>query len=205
MTTIYLIRHSEPLKSTDIINEEIPLSPNGEIKAKELADLEELMNIDLIYSSEYKRAISTARYIALKNHLSLNISSKLNERRLGDVNSVPKSFWLTQLYEEDAKADGGESRKEVCERMLLFINYILDNYKDKRIVLVSHGAAITFLLMNWCRLVSASLDTKSRHLIFNDKDAINGVMNCPHVFKLEFDGNNLVNINSYCYTSQFLL
>lgn len=194
MTTIYLIRHSEPLKSTDIINEEIPLSPNGEIKAKELADLEELMNIDLIYSSEYKRAISTARYIALKNHLSLNISSKLNERRLGDVNSVPKSFWLTQLYEEDAKADGGESRKEVCERMLLFINYILDNYKDKRIVLVSHGTAITFLLMNWCKLVSADLDTKSRHLTFNNKDVINGVINCPHVFKLEFDGIDLVNI-----------
>lgn len=194
MTTIYLIRHSEPLKSVDIINEEIPLSSNGEIKAKELADLEELMNIDLIYSSEYKRAISTARYIADKNHLSLNISSKLNERRLGDVNSVPKSFWLTQLYEEDAKVSGGESRKEVCERMLELINYILDNYKDKRIVLVSHGAAITFLLMNWCKLVSADLDTKSRHLVFNNKDIINGVINCPHVFKLEFDGNDLVNI-----------
>lgn len=194
MTTIYLIRHSEPLKSVDIINEEIPLSSNGEIKAKKLADLEELRDIDLIYSSEYKRAISTARYIALKNNLFLNISSKLNERRLGDVNSVPKSFWLTQLYEEDAKADGGESRKEVCERMLLFINYILDNYKDKRIVLVSHGTVITFLLMNWCKLVSADLDTKSRHLTFNNKDVINGVINCPHVFKLEFDGNDLVNI-----------
>ena len=124
----------------------------------------------------------------------LNITSKLNERRLGDVSSVPKSFWLTQLYEEDAKATFGESRKEVCERMLEFINYILDNYKDKRIVLVSHGTAITFLLMNWCRLVSASLDTKSRHLTFNDKDVINGVMNCPEVFKLEFDGNDLVDV-----------
>lgn len=195
MTTIYLIRHSEPLKSVDIINEEIPLSPNGELKAKKLADLEELRDIDLIYSSEYKRAISTARYIALKNNLFLNISSKLNERRLGGVNSVPKSFWLTQLYEEDAKADGGESRKEVCERMLELINYILDNYKDKRIVLVSHGAAITFLLMNWCKLVSASLETKSRHLVFNNKDVINGVINCPHVFKLEFDGNKLIDIN----------
>ena len=194
MTTIYLIRHSEPLKSTDIINEEIPLSSNGELKAKKLADLEELRDIDLIYSSEYKRAISTARYIALKNNLFLNISSKLNERRLGDVNSVPKSFWLTQLYEEDAKATFGESRKEVCERMLELINYILDNYKDKRIVLVSHGAAITFLLMNWCRLVSADLGTKSRHLTFNNKDVINGVINCPQVFKLEFDGNDLVNI-----------
>ena len=72
MTTIFLIRHSEPLKSTVIINEEIPLSSNGELKAKKLADLEELRDIDLIYSSEYKRAISTARYIAVKNDLLLN-------------------------------------------------------------------------------------------------------------------------------------
>lgn len=194
MTTIYLIRHSEPLKLVGVVNEEIPLSPNGELKAKELADLEELMNIDLIYSSEYKRAISTARYIALENNLVLNITDKLNERRLGDINSVPKSFWLTQLYEEDAKATLGESRKEVCERMLELINYILDNYNDKRIVLVSHGAAITFLLMNWCKLESASLETKSRHLTFNGKDVINGGMNCPDVFKLEFDGNELIDL-----------
>ncbi len=196
MTTIYLIRHSEPLKSVDIINEEIPLSLNGEELARGLSKNAELHNIDLIYSSEYKRAISTARYIALENNLVLNITDKLNERRLGDINSVPKSFWLTQLYDEDAKAIDGESRKEVCERMLELINYILDNYNDKRVVLVSHGAAITFLLMNWCELVSASLETKSRHLTFNGKDVINGVMNCPDVFKLEFDGNDLLDIGT---------
>lgn len=194
MTTIFLIRHSEPLKSSDYINEEIPLSLNGEKLARQLSKNTELHNIDLIYSSEYKRAISTAKYIALENDLLLNISSKLNERRLGDINSVPKSFWLTQLYEEDAKAIGGESRKEVCERMLEFINYILDNYKDKRIVLVSHGAAITFLLMKWCRLESADLDTKSKYLTFNDKDVINGVMRYLHVFKLEFEDNDLVDV-----------
>lgn len=199
MTTIFLIRHSEPLKSFDYINEEIPLSLNGEELARELSKNAELHNIDLIYSSEYKRAIFTARYIALENNLVLNITDKLNERRLGDINSVPKSFWLTQLYDEDAKATFGESRKEVCNRMLELINYILDNYKDKRVVLVSHGAAITFLLMNWCELVSASLETKSRHLTFNGKDVINGVMNCPDVFKLEFDGNELIDLKNVYY------
>ena len=196
MTTIYLIRHSEPLKSAIYINEEIPLSLNGEELAKELSKNDELKNIDLIYSSEYVRAISTANYISLENNLVLNITNKLNERRLGDINSVSKSFWLTQLYDEDAKAIGGESRKEVCYRMLELVNSILDNYKDKRIVLVSHGAAITFLLMNWCRLESASLETKSRHLTFNDKDVINGVMKYPMIFKLEFDGNDLVDIST---------
>lgn len=191
MTTIYLIRHSESLKSNNkSINEEIPLSDRGEELAKNLSNLNELKNIDLIYSSEYKRAISTAKYIAFNNDLPINITSKLNERKLGDINSVPKTFWLTQLEDENAKTNGGESRKEVCERMLLLIEELLNDNKNKKIVLVTHATAITFLLMYWCKLVSADLETKARHLTFNNKDVIDDSFRSPEVFKLEFDENN---------------
>ena len=191
MTTIYLIRHSESLKSNNKdINEEIPLSDRGEELAKNLSDLSEFKNIDLIYSSEYKRAISTAKYIAFNNDLPINITSKLNERKLGDINSVSKTFWLTQLEDENAKTNGGESRKEVCERMLLLIEELLKDNKNKKIVLVTHATAITFLLMYWCKLVSADLETKARHLTFNNKDVINDSFRSPEVFKLEFDENN---------------
>lgn len=191
MTTIYLIRHSESLKSNNkSINEEIPLSDRGEDLAKNLSDLNEFKNIDLIYSSEYKRAISTANYIALNNNLFLNITNKLNERKLGDINSVPKTFWLTQLEDENAKTNGGESRKEVCERMLLLIEELLNDNKNKKIVLVTHATAITFLLMYWCKLVSADLETKARHLTFNNKDVIDDSFRSPEVFKLEFNENN---------------
>lgn len=191
MTTIYLIRHSESLKSNNkSINEEIPLSDRGEELAKNLSNLNELKNIDLIYSSEYKRAISTAKYIAFNNDLPINITSKLNERKLGDINSVPKTFWLTQLEDENAKTNGGESRKEVCERMLLLIEELLNDNKNKKIVLVTHATAITFLLMYWCKLVSADLETKARYLTFNNKDVINDSFRSPEVFKLEFDENN---------------
>jgi probable phosphoglycerate mutase len=191
MTTIYLIRHSESLKSNNkSINEEIPLSDRGAEIAKNLSDLNEFKNIDLIYSSEYKRAISTAKYIAFNNNLPINITSKLNERKLGDINSVPKTFWLTQLEDENAKTNGGESRKEVCERMLLLIEELLNDNKTKKIVLVTHATAITFLLMYWCKLVGADLETKARHLTFNNKDVINDSFRSPEVFKLEFDENN---------------
>lgn len=91
LTKIYLIRHSEQLKingknikseDSQISNEKIILSINGERKAKEISELEELNNIDVLWSSNYVRAISTAKYIALKNNIEINIDENFNERKL---------------------------------------------------------------------------------------------------------------------------
>lgn len=90
-TIIYLIRHSEQLKikgnvlsadSDQIQNEKIVLSVNGEEKAKILSENQELSKIDVIFSSNYTRAISTAKYIALKNNIEINIDDRLGERKL---------------------------------------------------------------------------------------------------------------------------
>lgn len=196
MTTIYLIRHSIPSNDKEkYSNEELPLSLLGEEKARLLSNIDELKDIDVLYSSSYKRALDTAKYISNKNNIDINITDRLNERKLGDSKNYPKSFWLTQLEDEDAKAPDGESRKEVSKRLLSLIDEILVKYKNKRIVLVMHASAITFLLMNFCTLVSANLETKSRHLIYKDKDVINDTIRCPEVFKLLFDeDNNLIDI-----------
>ena len=53
------------------------LSDNGEILAEELSDRAELKNIDVLYSSNYVRAISTAKYIAKKNNIKINIDEGL--------------------------------------------------------------------------------------------------------------------------------
>ncbi len=204
MTTIYLLRHSKSVKSDDLIfeeeldeqtkNERIPLSPIGEEEAKRFSNNEELTNIDVIFSSEYERAKSTAKYIADNNNLKLIISKDINERKIGDAKDYPKTFWITQFEDENAKAPNGESRKEVTERFTRFINKVLEEYKDKRIVLVSHGTAITFLLMNWCELVNVQLENKIRHLTFKGKDVINDNIKHLTLFKLTFDGNNIVDV-----------
>ncbi|MBE6158442.1 MAG: histidine phosphatase family protein [Firmicutes bacterium] len=204
MTTIYLLRHSKSIKSDDLIfddkldeqtkNERTPLSPIGEEEAKRFSNNEELTNIDVIFSSEYERAKSTAKYIATNNNLKLIISKDINERKIGDAKDYPKTFWLTQFEDENAKAPNGESRKEVTERFTRFINRVLVEYKDKRIVLVSHGTAITFLLMNWCKLVDVQLENKVRHLTFKGKDVINDTIKNLDLFKLTFDGNNIVDV-----------
>ena len=87
METIgYLIRHSESWKECDkflydeteqLRNEKIPLSVNGEYLARKLCELPGLSNIDVLFSSHYVRAISTAKYIAEKNNIEINIDERL--------------------------------------------------------------------------------------------------------------------------------
>lgn len=90
-TIIYLIRHSEQLKmkgsylaseDEQVKNEKIILSIEGERKAKEFSEKEELKNIDVLYSSNYVRAIATAKYIAGNNNIDINVDDRLGERKL---------------------------------------------------------------------------------------------------------------------------
>ncbi len=93
-TIIYLIRHSEQLKlkgknfsndSSQIKNEKIPLSINGEFLAQNLSNIEELKNIDVLFSSNYVRAISTAKYIAEKNNIEINIDERLRRTQITEI------------------------------------------------------------------------------------------------------------------------
>jgi Fructose-2,6-bisphosphatase len=141
-TIIYLIRHSKSLGKNDIkfntndseqiINEKLPLSTIGEEMAKELSTWNEFNKIDYVFTSNYVRAISTGKYIALKNNIPIVVDQRLNERKIGDAKNVGKEFWLTQLNDKDAKLPNGESRNETCERMLSFINEAIKEYKGKK-------------------------------------------------------------------------
>ena len=91
LTQVYLIRHAEQLKiknkivkneSNQISNEKIILSVAGEKEAEKISELEELKNIDILWSSNYARAIGTAKYIAEKNNIEINIDESFNERKL---------------------------------------------------------------------------------------------------------------------------
>ncbi len=88
---IYLIRHSEQLKlkgkkhineESNISNEKIILSIDGERKAEDVSKLDCMRNIDLIWCSNYVRAIATSKYIAYENNININIDERLNERKL---------------------------------------------------------------------------------------------------------------------------
>ncbi|MBQ2937815.1 MAG: histidine phosphatase family protein [Clostridia bacterium] len=200
-TIVYLIRHSEQLKiegtknikeESQINNEKIVLSVKGEMKARELSELEEFNNIDVIWSSNYVRAVATAKYIAYRNNLPINIDTNFNERKLGNLETLRElgkdkkhTYTEEQLMDENLKNIDGENRIEVNKRMTTSLNKILKDNAGKKVVIVSHGAAIKFLLMNWCDL------NENCKLVYNNSII---EVESPSAIKLEFRKENLENM-----------
>ena len=207
MTKIYLLRHSQPFRkllgeynSSDveqIRNEKNVLSVYGEKLAREISERKELQNIDVIYSSHYVRAMCTAKYIAENNNIKLNVDERLGERKFGvnDIAELPSDFFEEQFRNWDYKLEKGESANEVSKRMNEVLLEIINNNKDKTIAIVSHGTAISAMLKTWCNVL-LNEETKLVELYFNDKLVFDGNWNCPELFKLEFDNNNLINISN---------
>ena len=203
ITTIYFIRHSIPFKEhrginktnepLQIENEKSPLSIAGEKLAYECAKEEEFQNLDIVFSSNYVRAMSTAKYFAYNNNLKVNIDERFNERKHGvnSYNELPSDFETRQFEDEDYKLGDGESQKEVRTREYNALMEVINENKGKTIAIVSHSTAMAFLFSTWC-------DVKyDGNYTFKGKPFFNGHWNYVETFKLEFDDeNNLVNIEN---------
>ena len=198
MKTIYFMRHSEPLKvvninnndSLQIQNEKWGLTVNGEKLAEKKSQLNELTNFDMVISSNYVRAISTAKYFTKDK---LFIDENFGERKFG-INSweeLPKEFGKKQFEDFDYKLPNGESINEVIEREYNSLVNILNNYYDKKILIIGHATALASLFSKWCEIDYTGIYK------FDGKQFFDGKWNYCETFKLEFDDDNdLINIKN---------
>lgn len=211
MITIYLIRHSQPFRQLlgeynaneieQIRNEKNPLSVDGEKYAEQMSNYSELLNIDSLYSSHYVRAMATAKYIAEKNNILLNVDERLGERKFGvnNISELPETFFEDQFRNWNYKLPNGESADEVSKRMNDVLLEILSNNKDKNVAIVSHGTAITTMLKRWCD-IKLNDENKLVEIYFNNNLVFDGNWGCPELFKLKFDDNNeLISIENVKY------
>ncbi len=197
MTTIYLIRHSKPMKvnntfnkdNLQLQNEKSSLSIEGEQIAKDKLNKKEFDGIDIIFSSSYVRTIQTAKYLSEKNSVEINVISDLGERKFGidSWDELPDNFERKQILDENYKLNNGENQKEVKDRMYFVIMKILNEYHNKRIAIVSHGTAISYLLKKWCDV--DIVDDKLRYS-FKNEIVLDGYLNYCETFKLVFDDEN---------------
>ena len=201
-TIIYLIRHAETAQENGIrntaedsqmINEKEILSVHGEEQSKKLSEHIELNDVDVIWSSSYTRAKATAKYIANNNNLPINLDSKLNERKLGNLKELGEFMKdkktrdpsQEQLLDRKFKTSDGESAEDTRQRMSEFFDRILKEYEGKKVVVVSHGGSIKFFLLNWCEV------NRDAKLVYN-----NTVLNItsPCLLKMTFKENELVKL-----------
>lgn len=209
MTVVYLIRHSEKYRnfnniinddSFQLFNEKIILSINGEMLANKLANMEEMSNIDVVFASNYVRSIGTAKYIAYRNKIDVNIDKNFGERIYGinSVDEIMDDFNVKQWNDIDYKLPNGESRRDVTNRMYNALIRVINDYKNKRIAIISHGTAISFLLDKWCDVfVNYNNDNKmNTKIVFKNKIIFDNNISAPCVFKIVFDDNNIISIEN---------
>ena len=198
MTEVYLLRHSETLKvnnienddSLQLKNEKMILSINGEKIAYEKSKNKNMQNIDVVFSSNYVRTIATAKYFTKDK---INIIASFGERKFGveSWEELPEGFGNKQYADFDYRMPNGESLNMLIEREKVAFNKILDDYKDKKILIVGHSTALASLLTLWCD-VDFTGDYK-----FKDKKFFDGKWNYCQTFRLVFnDSKELLSIDN---------
>ena len=118
--TLILIRHAENIVDKNLPNNLLPLSAKGILQANEASKLLK-DRYDIVITSPSKRTIMTANIIT-NNSPSIQ-DYRLLERGWGNIHQ-----------------DGKENDEEARIRFKYFCVEIINKYKNKKILLVTHGA-----------------------------------------------------------------
>ena len=201
LKTIYLIKHSGPF--VDIKNYEdyenvlwedynrnMILSAEGEKRAEGLCNIEELDNVDRIFTSNSVRAIATAKYLAEKNNIKIELDKRIDERIFGveTLNDLPKDFNKLSFDDKNFKMENGESFNEVDSRFINFINDLLEQDSNKN-VLVIHGLILLSYLETICDF---SFDGNVFDIKYKNKVIIDGNPKSSSVYKITYNNNKEV-------------
>lgn len=205
-TTIFISRHSltQPLnyvnenESVLIQNIKTPLSIKGEQLAKKMSNYKELKNIDVVYSSNYSRAMATSKYVATNNNVDINVDCRFGERVHGVEKSykeLDKNYGERQLRDENYKYKNGESRKEVADRMKKGLFDVIKNNKGKIVYITSHSTAMIDMFISFGKI---EFEEDKYKIIVNDKVLLDSDFkwneHTPELFKLEFEEKELISI-----------
>ncbi len=160
---IYIVRHGETQYNVDRRLQgwtDIPLNKNGKQQARKIADRLKTVPITVIYTSDHKRAKSTASAIAKVKNLKLHQTQKLREDRMGifegwqwekEPDPIRQALWDARNTARTTgdihwKPEGGESLFEHSQRVKKILDSILAKHEDEIVVIVSHGGTINRII-----------------------------------------------------------
>ena len=153
-----LIRHGE----TDYNREHrlqgtmpVPLNDSGRAQAAALASHLRGVPIDALYASPIRRALETAQIIGAELEIPLHQDIRLREIEFGIFEGMTYDK-ARQQHPEDVrnwdtsylsyKVPGGESRRDVQERMRCAWDEITTHAGLRTVAIVTHGSAIALFI-----------------------------------------------------------
>jgi broad specificity phosphatase PhoE len=155
MGKLILVRHGESLGNRERIfavnPADLPLTELGYQQAREVAEqIAALFQAELIVASPYLRARETARVIAERLKLPLQIEPALYEREMGSLKGRPYDALERTSGHDRAlpwawKPQGGESYEEVKARVAPILDRLARAHLERDVVIVSHGGVMQTL------------------------------------------------------------
>ncbi len=144
---IYVVRHGQTdwnVKNVFQGHIDTELNEIGIQQAKQTATKFQKIKPDVILVSPLKRAIQTAEYISEVTGVEFSIEPCLIERYFGEMEGkANRPDWNIQMmldYQKNYDKEHIEPIRELFKRIYKFLDKITKKYKDKIIVLVTHGA-----------------------------------------------------------------
>lgn len=131
---------------------DIELNEVGREQAEKVKNKLKNEKIDLIISSSLKRAKETAKIINKEFNVDILEDRRLIERGYGDLEGITK-IELKEMKKKDSRIDEAcnyiknismynmETMQDLCKRIYEFLDEITQKYKNKNILLVTHGSA----------------------------------------------------------------
>ncbi|MBW2275055.1 MAG: histidine phosphatase family protein [Deltaproteobacteria bacterium] len=168
---LVLVRHGRTEANAEGIwhgSIDTPLSPHGHEQARQVASYIAAEHGDAaaLYSSPLQRARNTALAIAERTGLEVALETGLSEYDLGSWEG--KTY--RELFDEhrmfhhiktdpDFAPHGGESPRQVVDRLVGALRRIAERHAGQRVVAVSHGGAMT---MAFAELLEGSYSSWDR-------------------------------------------
>lgn len=175
MTSIFFVRHAQP----DVNWEDDrtrPLTAIGLEDSKQVTETLKDMEIDIFYCSPFKRSRDTISDCANTYKMDIHIDERLRERNPGkdSVKYLEKRWENFNFCEE-----GGENLASVQQRNIEALKEILSKHPDKKIVIGTHGTALSTILNYY----DPSFGCDGFKRIW---------FSLPYIIRLDFEGDKLI-------------
>lgn len=151
-TIIYLIRHGQTDWNVERRLQghlDVPLNQVGLLQAEKVAKRFEKDSLDAIYSSDLRRARTTAEIIAAPHRLTVLLHRGLRERSYGPFegkrwDEIPE--FHAGFRSDLLTGEGVESWQQMQRRAVKAVEDIISRHLGQRVAVVSHGGTINAIL-----------------------------------------------------------
>ncbi len=183
MTIVYFVRHAQADRTVrDGLTR--PLTKKGMKDSLAVTEYLTDKNIDKVVSSPFKRAIDTVAGFALARGLDIETIEDFRERKSDSGWKRDKEFWpfiQHMWYDFDYTLSDGECLRAVQGRNIAALNSVLSRYRNKNIVIGTHGTALSTMINHY--------DSS-----FGFAEYKNMADQTPWIVKMVFDGLTCVSI-----------